>query len=770
MSIPTLEENLLTFADVLPKAEVQSITLNGNKNDKNSHLYANLQIRIFDDLQNDFISNLTDYSKYYRLLVYADTDYEGANGRSALSAEKKKELSNTKSSWDFKGSIGNIPNYSFVDIVPSNFIRTVNVDGKEVIEQTLSADLKLPPDPKNLTFYVIPYLDIASVLKETLEFDWTDAPYIKSRGLITETSIENYIVTNGKVVDNRTQKLPFDTSSVNDQLKLNFETNFSKLLPKVTKSNTNGRYFSDIYLTTNESLECVFLFAFNKTEFLLQNSNNPDYYLKNDISNAVIKNITIFRQRKDLEASTYYSPIYEKVISSLEQDQKILDANENNNSLRAVAQGRDIILFEIKDHDVKNKNFGLYGYKVEIDITDPTLIINRNNLFDATGIGSGNKVSTLLRASNRFSYLREPTMKVGAIDLINYDDKKDYFSIGYYDSNHDIKNINEAFDFSTISLNSLRDIAKDNYTSHVDELDLLAEKLLQPYFDALEIDFKRFQLKKDYKYAYLSKYTNDNQIVNFAKNPNVLKNPALNLFKPVSKSLMDYMPNVLKNTETFAKLNLFGQKTTLDKKASMNANLDMDLNKNYDFIKNNELLKTLDTFEQTMINNIEQGEKLMYLSNGDLNLSELIALANSDPTNVSLFINSLDIPYGVKLLKLISIYSSSKNNMEVFDAVNNLLKVEDNFIRYFNYFKNYKVVKYLDRVEQVYDKKNQYLGMTFVWSELTMTEKSDKLLCRLDDIKNYQNYNKEFVTSNRYFTISNTATKSDIQFKKLKIG
>lgn len=273
-----------------------------------------------------------------------------------------------------------------------NFTSQIIIDNGELVSE--SKYFKLPDG----SFYYGQF----HVITEGFEFKY------KTGVIETEDSVElelvtdkNYIINdfrlrkkleykdqfdiNGSVDITETQKLD-TTAAINNVFKSDLQ--IKKILEK-TKSNKKefSKYFSDTMISLDEQGNCRFSFFFDKKNFGIDNSFYPIIF-QND-PNAVaekikVKNIKVFRIRKEIKEINDSSENIPILVAQNGTDKNftidILQAPNLTifngsyiveNNIEGV-DSLSIRSYSVCDTYVSKINYGLYKYKVVIEIEDLT--------------------------------------------------------------------------------------------------------------------------------------------------------------------------------------------------------------------------------------------------------------------------------------------------------------------------------------------------------------------------------------------------------------
>lgn len=198
--------------------------------------------------------------------------------------------------------------------------------------------------------------------------------------------------TNNIVTDLRSRKF-FGEIEKLDQTGLlnNFiknEIQIKKAFDKIkTNKNTLSKYFSETYVSTDEQGNCRFSFFFDKQKFIIDNSFYPQIFITNPnliAEKVIIKNISIFRIRKDIKEINLISENPSVLVASnsviVAENADVLqlpDVEKNDGSYIAENSVEGIDFLNIKNYSVLDAqtsdiNYGIYKYKVLMEIIDPT--------------------------------------------------------------------------------------------------------------------------------------------------------------------------------------------------------------------------------------------------------------------------------------------------------------------------------------------------------------------------------------------------------------
>lgn len=201
-----------------------------------------------------------------------------------------------------------------------------------------------------------------------------------SENLQLVTDIQNI------VLDMRARRIAEPKPVINETEIVNNLVKSTSQIEKIIKDKNQkpSNYFSEPLFSLDENGNCRFSFFFNKEKFIKENCFYPPILNQEIISQLVrIKSIGVYRIRKDIkeinfnsennavlvawnkDASTSYDLLAEPDLNLYEGSY----VTENN------VEGINpsvIKSYSVYDSKINNINYGLYKYKIALDIVDPT--------------------------------------------------------------------------------------------------------------------------------------------------------------------------------------------------------------------------------------------------------------------------------------------------------------------------------------------------------------------------------------------------------------
>lgn len=231
--------------------------------------------------------------------------------------------------------------------------------------------------------------------------------------LVTES---NNIISDFRTRKYFADKTTFDeTGNVNKFFKDDLQ--IKKIIDK-TKSNKKpfAKYFSDLFVSLDEKGSCRFSFFFDKQKFALENSFYPVVLDPEKNPKAIpelvrVKNISVYRIRKDIKEINFNSENNSVLIAKNSGTKEGLDVlNKPNtkgsyiieNSVDGV-EPSIIKNYSVLDSEVSNINYGLYKYKIALEIVDPT----KSYLYDSL-----NKAKVVLQSFKEYYNLSLSNKKI----------------------------------------------------------------------------------------------------------------------------------------------------------------------------------------------------------------------------------------------------------------------------------------------------------------------------------------------------------------------
>jgi len=200
--------------------------------------------------------------------------------------------------------------------------------------------------------------------------------------LVTDS---NNIISDFRVRKYFADKETFDeTGNINKVFKDDLQ--IKKIIDK-TKNNKKvySKYFSDIFVSLDEQGNCRFSFFFDKQKFALDNSFYPVVLDPEKNPNAIpelvrVKNISIYRIRKDIKEINLTSENNSVLIASNSSTKEGFDVLNKPNTTNSYVIENNVdgvnpaILknYSVCDVEVSKINYGLYKYKIAMEIVDPT--------------------------------------------------------------------------------------------------------------------------------------------------------------------------------------------------------------------------------------------------------------------------------------------------------------------------------------------------------------------------------------------------------------
>lgn len=229
--------------------------------------------------------------------------------------------------------------------------------------------------------------------------------------LVTES---NNIISDFRTRKYFADKTTFDeTGNVNKFFKDDLQ--IKKIIDK-TKSNKKpfAKYFSDLLVSLDEQGNCRFSFFFDKQKFALENSFypvvlNPEKNPKAIPELVRVKNISVYRIRKDIKEINFNSENNSVLIAKNSGTKEGLDVlnKPNTNGSYIIENSVDnvdpsiIKNYSVLDSEVSKINYGLYKYKIALEVVDPTKSYLYDSLVKAKAVLQSLKEYYILSLSNK---------------------------------------------------------------------------------------------------------------------------------------------------------------------------------------------------------------------------------------------------------------------------------------------------------------------------------------------------------------------------------
>ncbi len=207
----------------------------------------------------------------------------------------------------------------------------------------------------------------------------------------TEKSQTLQLVTDTQniVLDTRARRIFAEKSIIDETGILNnfVKTNLQiEKIIKKSKPNSYSKYFSEPIVSLDEQGNSRLSFFFDKQKFILENSFYPTVLEKNPIlipQKARVKNISVYRIRKDIKEINYNSENISYLVASNKTSNNVFDVLgqpdlEKYNGSYIVENNVESVnpaiikSYSAYDSSISDINYGLYKYKVGIEIIDPT--------------------------------------------------------------------------------------------------------------------------------------------------------------------------------------------------------------------------------------------------------------------------------------------------------------------------------------------------------------------------------------------------------------
>lgn len=220
---------------------------------------------------------------------------------------------------------------------------------------------------------------------------------VESQDLQLVTDVQNI------VCDMRSRRF-FEDKSLIDEAGIinNFVKTDLQIKNLVNKNNKNvySKYFSEPLFSLDEEGNCRFSFFFNKKKFILDNSFYPKVldpiYNPNILAEQVrVKNISVYRIRKDIKEINFdseNSPILVASNSTSQQTKDILSTPDLSiydgsyiveNNIEGI-NPVNIKSYSVYDSKMSDIGYGLYKYKISMEVEDPTRKVLENILNSLT--------------------------------------------------------------------------------------------------------------------------------------------------------------------------------------------------------------------------------------------------------------------------------------------------------------------------------------------------------------------------------------------------
>lgn len=163
----------------------------------------------------------------------------------------------------------------------------------------------------------------------------------------------------------------------------------SKVLKK-EKLNEYFKYFSQPFISLDESGNSRFTFFFDKKNFILDNCYYKQVLDPNNIAKKVIiQDISIYRARKEIKEINSKSENKFTFVAKNKNAKTTFDILESVTptksssyiselSVNGTSEKYSVKTYSVYDSQINNSNYGIYKYKVVLNVIDPTVELLKN--------------------------------------------------------------------------------------------------------------------------------------------------------------------------------------------------------------------------------------------------------------------------------------------------------------------------------------------------------------------------------------------------------
>lgn len=292
----------------------------------------------------------------------------------------------------------------------NNFLSIYNTDNslleknalsKAITSETIISNGKIVSESK---YFILPNGDFYFGQFHVVDING-DTVYKTGTAETSDSQILTLVTdVNNKIQDFRRRFIPDEKNAFSGSALIDASLQKDLLIQKVIDKNKSitpeySKYFSNIFTSLDESGNCKFSFFFDKQKFALENCFYPLFINKTFLANQfIIKNISVYRIRQDIKEINDTSENKDVFICANHNDEQqqvdvlsapdpLLDNNTSYICENAVQNidGITIKNYSVFDSQVSNLNYGIYKYKIKIDMIDPTKEHLKEKLYAITG-------------------------------------------------------------------------------------------------------------------------------------------------------------------------------------------------------------------------------------------------------------------------------------------------------------------------------------------------------------------------------------------------